>query len=227
MRDDLASALGGYVIGAVPLAYLAGRVFGGVDLRETGTGTAGASNLSHTRSRWAVAPVGLAQVAQGALPPLLARRRGASAASQVMSGLASIAGQDWSIFLGFRGGRGVTHSIGFLLALSPAALAGLTACGLAGVALRQIPLAMIAGLALSPVLAARSGRPPSVVAGCAALAALALAKRIEANGRPSPGGQRRWLTFAYRALFDRDVLDRNAWLGGRPLASDTEAGVRD
>ncbi len=212
MRKLLGWALVGYAIGSVPIAYLAGRLLAGEDIGETGTGSIGASNLWHTRGRWAVPPIGVLQILQGALPSFLASQTSASAASRVIAGLAGIAGQDWNPYLRFRGGRGMTHSLGFLLAVSPESLAGVTALGLAGVAMKQIPLAMLAGLVVSPAVAWRAGRPPAVVRGCAGAALLACIKRLEANGRPLPAEQDRGRTFLYRLLFDRDVLDRDTWL---------------
>ncbi len=212
LRRSLAFVLGGYLLGAVPVPYLVGRVFGRADLLESGTGSAGASNLWHTPAGWAVAPVGVAQMAQGALPPLVARRAGCSEGVQVAAGLASIVGQDWNMALGLRGGRGLTHSIGFLLAVSRPSLVPLAVFGLAGVVLRQIPLGMLLGLSMAAASARAVCRPPAVVAGCRLMLALAAAKRVEANRRPFPEGQPVALTLLYRALFDRDVRSRDDWL---------------
>jgi glycerol-3-phosphate acyltransferase PlsY len=220
MLSPLRFAVLGYTIGAIPLPYLAARVFAGQDLRKMGTATVGASNLSHTRAGWAVAPVGVLQIVQGALPPLLARRAGEGAGVQVIAGLASICGQDWNVFLGFRGGRGVTHSLGFLLALSPPSLACLTVCGLTGVATRRIPAGMAGGLIASPLVASLAGRPPATVRGCGLMALLALVKRAFGNGQPMPDGQSRAETLRNRLLFDRDVRAREAWIARGGIDSD-------
>jgi glycerol-3-phosphate acyltransferase PlsY len=201
-----------YVIGALPIPWLVGRVFLGVDLRRSGTGTAGAANLGDLGPRWLVAPVGVAQILQGALPPLLARRAGEPTAVQALAGLAGVAAQDWNLLLGLKGGRGLTHSIGVLLALAPEALVSLTIAGVAGRRLGQVPVGMLAGFCLAPVVARAMGRPRATVAACWGLAGLAAAKRLEANGRPLPSTGRAGALIR-RLLLDRDIADREAWLG--------------
>jgi acyl phosphate:glycerol-3-phosphate acyltransferase len=215
VRRALPYVVLGYLIGAVPLPFIAGRLFGRVDLRESGTRVIGASNLRGTAAGWAVAPVGVTQILQGALPPYLAKRRGEGPLVQVASGIASVLGQDWNVFLGLRGGRGMAHSIGFLLALSPASFLGFAVCGIAGRLANQVPLSMLIGLLLAPFLSAREGRPASVVLGCGLVAGLAAVKRLLGNG-PAPAGETKSSVYLWRLLFDRDVLDRDAWLAQGP-----------
>jgi glycerol-3-phosphate acyltransferase PlsY len=201
----------GYLIGAVPVPYLFGRIFADADLRRTGTGVAGAANLASTNAGWAVAPAGVIQILQGWLPPALARARGEPHSVQVCAGMASVLAQDWNPFLGLRGGRGMAHSIGFLLALSPPSLAAFALCGVLGRLANQVPISLMAGLALSAPLAACARRPVVVAAGCGFITALAAFKRLLGNdGLPDGPGARR--KAVWRLLFDRDVPDREEWL---------------
>jgi glycerol-3-phosphate acyltransferase PlsY len=205
MARTLALVALSYLFGAIPIAYFAGRWFGGVDLRRVGTGVVGASNLGNTRAgRW-TAPVGLAQIAQGALPPLVLRREPASL--RVVAGLAAIAGQDWNPWLGLRGGRGMAHSIGFLLVLSPASLVVFAVLGVIGRLAGQVPLSMMLGLVVSPLFALWGGRPRAVVLGCGGVALMAAARRLQgSDGLPRSRSVALW-----RLLFDRDVVDRAEW----------------
>jgi glycerol-3-phosphate acyltransferase PlsY len=166
-------------------------------------------------SKTLVVPVGLAQIAQGLLPVLIAKAADQSDGVQVAAGIAAIVAHDWNPWLRFSGGRGVGQSIGVLLALSPAALIVFIAVALAGVALRAIPQCVALGLVLAPLGAAVRGETATIVAGCALIAAVALAKRVVANGPPDTAmaAEGVWVS---RLLYDRDIRDREAWVRRRP-----------
>lgn len=215
----------GYLVGAVSLPQIAAWYYRS-DLRRSGTGTVGASNLSAVAPPPVVAAVGTAQILQGALPPWLARRAGQPGGVQALAGLAGVVGQDWNVCFGLRGGRGLTHSIGVLLALAPETLPSLAALGVAGLASGQVPLGMLAGFATAPLIAASAGQPQAVVAATAGLVAIAVAKRLEANGEPLPADQPRAVTLLRRLLFDRDRPGRGAWIerGGNRLGLSSARG---
>jgi glycerol-3-phosphate acyltransferase PlsY len=108
-----------YLVGSIPTSFLVARVVAGVDLREHGSKNLGATNLYRLLGWKAAVPVGLFDVAKGAVPTLLARE---AAALPFLIGLAAIAGHVFSPFVGFRGGKGVATATGVLLALMPAAV---------------------------------------------------------------------------------------------------------
>ncbi len=201
-----------YLIGSIPVAWLSGRILRGVDLRAVGSGNAGASNVWQSVSKVLVVPVGLIQIAQGAAAVLVARVAGQGDAVQVLAGIAAVVANDWDPWLGFSGGRGIGQTIGVLLVLSWAALGLFAIVALIGVVARAIPQFIALALVLAPGAALVSGQTAPVVAGCAALAALALLKRLLANeagaalSGPRPG------TWRNRLVFDRDVRDRDAWV---------------
>jgi glycerol-3-phosphate acyltransferase PlsY len=124
----LALVLIGYLIGALPFGMIAGRLAGGVDLRETGSRRTGATNTLRTLGwRWA-ALVLLLDVGKGVAAVLLARPLyvagppGSPEWVQAAAGVAAVVGHNWSAFIGFRGGRGVATSGGGMLVLSPLTL---------------------------------------------------------------------------------------------------------
>jgi acyl phosphate:glycerol-3-phosphate acyltransferase len=112
-----------YLLGAVPTSYLAGRLFRGIDLREHGSRNLGATNLYRVLGwRYAV-PVGLLDAAKGLVPVLVfAPRVSSSDLVALICGLAAVVGHVFSVFVGFKGGKGVATAAGVMLGLTPAAL---------------------------------------------------------------------------------------------------------
>ena len=111
MLGPVLVVLAAYLTGAIPIAYIFGRAIKGIDLREYGSANVGASNIYQSVARWAVVPVGLLEIAQGMAGIMLAKLLGQDLGLQVVAGLAAIAGQTWSVFLGFSGGRGIGPSM--------------------------------------------------------------------------------------------------------------------
>lgn len=200
-----------YVIGSIPIAWIAGRVSAGVDIREYGSGNTGASNVWQSASRALVVPVGLLQIAQGAAGVIIARASGQDTAVQLAAGLVAVVANNWNPWLGFTGGRGVGQSIGFLLAISPVALIVFIVVALIGVVLRAIPQFVALGVALAPAGALIESQGMTVVFGTLVLLALLMLKRVLANGAPASDCERPrvWL---FRLVYDRDVRDRDAWV---------------
>ena len=206
--------LAAYLIGSIPVPYLAGRIFGGIDIRRYGSGNVGTSNVWQSVSRPLVVPVGIAQVAQGCAGPLIARAAGEGDAVRVAAGLAAVVAHNWCPWLRFSGGRGIGPAIGFLLVVSPAALVVFIAIALAGVLLKATPQGTGLGLAASPLVAAIANQGAAVIAGCAVLALLVLLKRVLANGPPGPEYAHGVLL--RRLVYDRDTPDRDTWVHRRP-----------
>src|SRR5262245_23320028 len=112
MLASVAAIVVAYAIGSVPVAYLAGRLTAGVDLRERGSGNVGASNIWQSASRWFVVPVGVAQIAQGAAAVLVAIALDQGDGVQAACGVAVVVANDWNLWLRFDGGRGIGATIG-------------------------------------------------------------------------------------------------------------------
>ncbi len=112
-----------YLLGAVPTSYLAARLFRGIDLREHGSRNLGATNLYRVLGwRYAV-PVGLLDAAKGLVPVLVfAPRVASSEVFALICGLVAVVGHVFSVFVGFKGGKGVATAAGVMLGLTPAAL---------------------------------------------------------------------------------------------------------
>ena len=116
----------GYLLGAMPNGYLAGRWLKGIDLRECGSGSTGATNVLRNVGKGPALVVFLLDVGKGALAVLLARSFGLNDWLQVLAGLSALAGHIWPVWLGWKGGKAVATGLGLFLGLSwPVGLASL------------------------------------------------------------------------------------------------------
>lgn len=118
--------LAAYLTGSFPSSYLAGRI-AGVDLRQHGSKNLGATNVYRVLGwRYAV-PVGLLDVLKGVLPVVLYSDQASMQGWVPMAmGGAAVLGHVFSVFVRFKGGKGVATAAGAVLGLAPAAL-GLSA----------------------------------------------------------------------------------------------------
>lgn len=118
-----------YLIGAIPFGMLAGRLAGGVDLRQHGSRRTGTTNALRTLGPGWAAAVLLLDLAKGAVAVLLTQALyqagplGSPEWVAAAAGVAAVVGHNWSVFIGFTGGRGVATSAGGLLVISPWTLA--------------------------------------------------------------------------------------------------------
>ncbi|MEK7380494.1 MAG: glycerol-3-phosphate 1-O-acyltransferase PlsY [Gemmatimonadota bacterium] len=145
-----------YLLGAIPTSFLAARYLGGVDLRRVGSGNLGATNLYRALGWRFAVPVGLVDAAKGAIPVLVfAPRAGGGVTVALLLGACAIAGHVFSVFVGFKGGKGVATSAGALLGLAPLALLVALAVWAVVVGLtRYVSLGSILAAAVFPVAVA-------------------------------------------------------------------------
>lgn len=112
--------LGSYLLGAVPFGLLVGFAWKRVDIRSYGSGNIGASNVLRLLGWPAALLVLLLDCSKGFIPVWMAlAATDANPALVVLSGLLAIVGHNFSVFLGFRGGKGVATSLGVLIGISP------------------------------------------------------------------------------------------------------------
>ncbi|EAU74651.1 glycerol-3-phosphate 1-O-acyltransferase PlsY [Synechococcus sp. RS9916] len=140
----------GYLLGSIPSGYLAGRWCKGIDLRELGSGSTGATNVLRQVGKGPALVVFVIDVAKGAAAVLMA---GSLLPGhdwiQVLAGLTALAGHIWPVWLGFKGGKAVATGLGMFLGLAwPVGLACF------GIFLTTLTLFRI--VSLSSVLAAIS-----------------------------------------------------------------------
>jgi len=102
----------GYLLGSIPTAYIAGRIIKGEDIRQMGDGNMGVQNTFHQLGPRTGIIVGIIDFLKGALAILIAYAAGIPQATILLAGTAAVIGHNWPVFLGFRGGRGETTTIG-------------------------------------------------------------------------------------------------------------------
>lgn len=203
--------VGAYLLGSVPTSYIAGRLKG-LDIRDYGSGTVSGSNVFHSVARWAVVPVGIFDVSKGLVPVAVAAFvLDFPVWAQGVVGIAAIAGHNWSIFLGFSGGRGLSTMIGALAIVAPWELAVFVVVWVLILAiLRNSPLGAFMALVTLPLSSLGFREPWELTVCLVAILALLITKRLLAN-RPVPRGS--WKQVALnRLLLDRDIQDRNGWV---------------
>src|SRR4030042_894841 len=108
--------LSGYLIGSIPTAYIAGHLLKGRDIRHMGDANMGAANVFRQLGAKAGVVVGIIDAGKGALAILIAQAAGLPLVTVLSTGVAAVVGHNWPIFIGFRGGRGESTTIGVLLA---------------------------------------------------------------------------------------------------------------
>ena len=113
-----------YLLGSVPSGWVVMKVYRNQDVRKLGSGNIGAANVFRAGGPGAFAATLIADGLKGFIPVMLGILLGLGDQELALAaiGLAAVLGHTWSIYLGFRGGKGVATSGGVLLALAPAAL---------------------------------------------------------------------------------------------------------
>lgn len=113
--------LGSYLLGSIPTSYIFGKILKGIDIREHGSGNAGATNaLRILGTKWGVLTM-ILDMAKGWLAVFLGKLLLNEPANWVLIALAlgAIIGHIFTIYLGFKGGKGVATSAGVFIALAP------------------------------------------------------------------------------------------------------------
>ena len=202
------------LLGSVNAAYVVGRVVKGVDLRTVGSKNAGASNVWQQVGRFWLFPVGAFDMfAKGMTSIYLARYAlGLELEWQAAAGLLAIAGHNWSIFLGFQGGRGIAPTVGVLIAMARLELAMFIIIATMGWRLTgNSPVWVLVGLASLPLWAVLWDKPGATVALTAGVLAIAAAKRLVSNSSNASGTPMPRLLYN-RLLYDRDIADHDQWV---------------
>lgn len=149
----------GYLIGALPFGLLVGRIAGGVDLREHGSGRIGATNALRTVGPAGAVVTFLLDLGKGLLAVLLvgwlyrAGPPGSPPWVAAAAGIAAVAGHIRSVFIGFKGGRGVATFAGAMLATAPWVAAVVLPIGALIIwQSRIVSLGSLTGIVLAPIV---------------------------------------------------------------------------
>jgi acyl phosphate:glycerol-3-phosphate acyltransferase len=187
------AVLAAYLVGALPVGYLVARAVGVADIRRHGSGNIGATNILRVAGRGPAVLTLVADVAKGYAAVALGQRLAGYAVDIVAAcALAAIVGNCWSVFLGFRGGKGVATGLGALLRLVPLAIAPALAVFLAlTLTFRFVSLGSIVAAATMPLSALLFGYPRASVLACLAIAVLIIARHHQNIARLVAGSEHR------------------------------------
>ncbi|MBP2640892.1 MAG: plsY [Firmicutes bacterium] len=119
MNDYLITILVSYLLGSVPSGLLIGKWLRGVDIRQLGSKNIGATNAFRILGPWPAFWVFFIDAVKGMAGVCLGQMLTGETLGLLAGGIAAIAGHNWSIFLKFKGGRGVATGLGVILILSP------------------------------------------------------------------------------------------------------------
>src|SRR2546423_1398357 len=139
----------GYALGCFNTGYYLVRWKTGQDIRQVGSGNAGAKNASRALGTWGFGLSFLGDIVKGALAVVMAQYSGFPVSTQGLVMLAAIAGHNWPAQLGFRGGKGLSVSYGCLLFFDPIiALTTFGTCAVLLAATRRFTLSAMGAYAL-------------------------------------------------------------------------------
>jgi len=207
----------GYVCGSVCFAYITGRLGQAIDLRQHGSRKLSGSNVYETMGFPAMVATGIGDIGKAVLPTWLAMRLGFGLPTMIMTGLAAMLGHNWSLFLRFKGGRGISTALGALLVVFPwGALWILAWTVLGGVKRHLAGVSALLGFVTLPLFAMAILQAPAVVWGCLGMLLIVILKRVEGNREPLPEAENRWRVIWRRLWLDRDLADHDAWAHRTP-----------
>ena len=181
----------GYFLGNVSPSYLAGKWFRKIDIREHGSGNAGATNVIRVLGWRFGVPVFLLDMLKG----YGAAAIGASLGGEVGAALAAfgvVIGHDFPVFLNFRGGKGIASTTGIFLFLFPVpALISVLLFVLLVLATRMVSVGSLGFVTCMLVYALASGQPAALVSLAAALMVFAYYRHAANIGRILRGEENR------------------------------------
>src|SRR5262250_3329203 len=117
-----------YLLGSIPFGLMLTKIFGGKDVRKSGSGNIGATNVARVAGPSAGILTLLLDAAKGAFAVWLASHyTNHGAAAMMLAGVAALFGHCFPIWLNFKGGKGVATALGVFLMLAPLAAAAAVA----------------------------------------------------------------------------------------------------
>jgi glycerol-3-phosphate acyltransferase PlsY len=187
-------AVAGYLLGSIPFGYLLVRIFRAEDVRQSGSGNIGATNVSRKSPVLGIATL-LLDAVKGSAAVWMAYAIAPTYPLMSLAALCAVLGHMFPVWLKFRGGKGVATGLGSFVVIAPKAV--LIAIGVfVGVVIlfRYVSLGSIIAVAAFPPLAYQMhayGRPPATLAFMAATSLLIIARHRENIRRLLAGTENR------------------------------------
>jgi acyl phosphate:glycerol-3-phosphate acyltransferase len=190
----LVAAVVAYLIGAIPIGYLIARLFGIADIRRHGSGNIGMTNVLRTAGTTPAILTLVGDVVKGAVAVAAGSAvAGAEPLGAPVGAVAAVLGNCWSVFLGFRGGKGVATGLGAMLRLVPWAVVPSAIVFLVVVATtRFVSLGCLLGAAGVPIVALALGYPRASVVAAGVVSVIIIVRHHENIARLLRGTERRF-----------------------------------
>jgi len=172
-----------YLLGSIPFGYLIVRRQRGIDVRSTGSGSIGATNVMRNLGVLGFVATFLLDAGKGTLAVVLASRmRGDDPTAVAAAAVAAVLGHCFPVWLRFRGGKGVATGVGVFIAIAPLQVVlALAIFAVVAAIWRYVSLGSIVATAAFPVLVYFMKHPPIQVVVGAAGAAVIIIARHHAN----------------------------------------------
>lgn len=192
MNTEIMLTVAAYFLGSIPTGLLLAKAFG-VDIRATGSGNIGATNVYRTLGRSVGVMTLVGDCLKGLLPVLLAKYLHLSDVWIAVVGLAAFLGHVYTVFLGFKGGKGVATALGVFLGISPVSVGAAVLIFVAVVwKWRYVSLGSIAAAAAMPGFVAVVDPRPAFVVMTVMVAALVIWKHKENIKRLQDGTENKF-----------------------------------
>ena len=196
MTGNVLAVILAYFLGAIPMGVILGKVFKGVDIREYGSGRTGAANVLRSLGIKATVFVLAFDIGKGIAAVFIGKGLGDAVYVEALAGLAAVGGHNWSVFIRFSGGRGVSTGLGGVFAMAPPWAAGALGTGFLLIGLsRYVSVGSMSGtlFAFAAMLAlALTGNAPWEYLGyAAAVTGLIIFQHRGNIGRLLKGQERR------------------------------------
>ncbi|HHY82722.1 MAG TPA: glycerol-3-phosphate 1-O-acyltransferase PlsY [Clostridiales bacterium] len=189
------AALIGYFVGNIASSYFAGKIMKNIDIREHGSGNAGATNTFRVLGAKAGVIVFICDILKGILAVYIGLWLTGDKLGGMLAGGAAILGHNWPVFLNFKGGKGIASSFGLILILFPKI--GLILFLIAGTLVlltRYVSVGSISGAILFPIFLVIYGEPWEICMIGLFLALIALLRHKDNIIRLSEGKENK-ITF--------------------------------
>jgi len=181
-----------YLIGSIPTGLLLGKAYG-IDVRKEGSGNIGATNLYRTVGRKVGIITLIGDCLKGLLPVVIVKFSALPPELTAWVGLAAFCGHVFSVFLKFRGGKGVATALGVFLALAPMAVAlALILFAVMMYLWRYVSLGSITAAAVMPLAVFFTGGSRTVTMVTLIISLIVILRHHENIGRLLSGNERKF-----------------------------------
>jgi glycerol-3-phosphate acyltransferase PlsY len=181
-----------YLIGSIPTGLLLGKAYG-IDVRKEGSGNIGATNLYRTVGRKVGIITLIGDCLKGLVPVVVVSYSTLPAEYSAWVGLAAFCGHVFSVFLKFKGGKGVATALGVFLALAPLAVAiAIAVFALCMFLWRYVSLGSISAAAVMPLAVFFLGGSGTVTAVTLVIAAIVILRHLENIKRLISGSENKF-----------------------------------